>query len=246
MRRRSLTQVPEHRRFESRRTLACSAKAFLVPYNSLTSNTFYFSTVEDESKPRRRPALRRRTRHRKHRTTRHGRALHSPPARRFDDDPSRRVLPAQQSNRLGRSHSVALLLHPHRPRGGVPLTEIRTRSTPDRSPQADSRRRASVHHRDRVSTRAGDPAPPARERRDCKLDHASPDPGRVASNASPPTSAVATGARCTCAKRPAPKHLSRRSTMPWASAPLPEGSARTSCRRPLTRTCSATRAIQAA
>ena len=61
------------------------------------------------------------------------------------------VLPAQQSNRLGRSHPVAHLLHPHRPRGGVPLTEIRTRSTPDLSPQADSRRRASVHHRDRVS-----------------------------------------------------------------------------------------------
>ena len=44
-------------------------------------------------------------------------------------------------------------------------------------------------------------------------------------------------------KRPAPKHLSRRSTMPWASAPLREGSARTSCRRPLARTCSATRAL---
>ena len=29
-----------------------------------------------------------------------------------------------------------------------------------------------------------------------------------------------TGARCMCAKRPVPKHLSRRSTMPWASAPL--------------------------
>ena len=62
-------------------------------------------------------------------------------------------LPAQQSNRLGRNHPVAHLLHPHRPRGGVPLTEIRTRSTPDLSPQADSRRRASVHHRDRLSAR---------------------------------------------------------------------------------------------
>ena len=48
MRRRSLSQVPEHRRFESRRTLACSAKAFPVPYNSLTYNKFCFSTVEDE------------------------------------------------------------------------------------------------------------------------------------------------------------------------------------------------------
>ena len=48
LRRRSLTQVPEHRRVESRRTLACSAKAFPVPDNSLTSNTFNFSTVEDE------------------------------------------------------------------------------------------------------------------------------------------------------------------------------------------------------
>ena len=41
---------------------------------------------------------------------------------------------------------------------------------------------ASVHHRDRVSTRAGDPAAPARERRDCELDHASPDPGRPATH----------------------------------------------------------------
>ena len=37
LRRRSLTRVPEHRRLESRRTLACSAKAFHVPDNSLTS-----------------------------------------------------------------------------------------------------------------------------------------------------------------------------------------------------------------
>ena len=91
------------------------------------------------SKPRRRPALRRRTRHRQDRT-RHGRAFHSPPGRRHDDDPSRRVLPAQQSNRLGRSHPVAHLLHPHRPRGGVPLVKVRTRSTPDLSPQARSRK----------------------------------------------------------------------------------------------------------
>ena len=48
LRRRSMTRVPEHRRFESRRTLACSAKAFPVPDNSLTYNAFYFSTVEDE------------------------------------------------------------------------------------------------------------------------------------------------------------------------------------------------------
>ena len=48
LRRRSLTQVPEHRRFKSCRTLLCSAKAFPVPFNSLTSNKFYFSTVEDE------------------------------------------------------------------------------------------------------------------------------------------------------------------------------------------------------
>ena len=40
----------------------------------------------------------------------------------------------QQSNRMGRSHPVAHLLHPHRPRGGVSLAEIRTRSTPDLSP----------------------------------------------------------------------------------------------------------------
>ena len=49
LRRRSLTRVPEHRRVESRRTLACSAKAFSVPDNSLTYNAFYSSTVEDES-----------------------------------------------------------------------------------------------------------------------------------------------------------------------------------------------------
>ena len=62
----------------------------------------------------------------------------------------------------------------------VPLAEIRTRSTPDLSPQADSRRRASVYHRDRLSTRAGDSPAPVRERRECELGHASPDPGRPA------------------------------------------------------------------
>ena len=50
MRRRALTQASENCRLESRRTLACSAKAFPVPDNLLTSNRFYFSTVEDESK----------------------------------------------------------------------------------------------------------------------------------------------------------------------------------------------------
>ena len=45
---RSAARFPEHRRFESHRTLICSAKAFPVPNNSLTSNKFYFSTVEDE------------------------------------------------------------------------------------------------------------------------------------------------------------------------------------------------------
>ena len=40
LRRRSLTQVPEYRRFESRRTLECSAKAFPVPDNSLPYITF--------------------------------------------------------------------------------------------------------------------------------------------------------------------------------------------------------------
>ena len=71
-------------------------------------------------------------------------------------DPSRCVLPAQQRNRMGRGHPVAHLLHTDRPRGGVPLAEIRTRPTPDLSPQAHPRRRPSVHHRDRLSARAGD------------------------------------------------------------------------------------------
>ena len=70
-------------------------------------------------------------------------------------DPSRCVLPAQQRNRMGRGHPVAHLLHTDRPRGGVPLAEIRTRPTPDLSPQAHPRRRPSVHHRDRLSARAG-------------------------------------------------------------------------------------------
>ena len=126
----------------------------------------------------------------------------------------------------------------------VPLAEIRTRSTPDLSPQADSRRRASVHHRHRVSTRAGDPTPPARERRDCELDHASPGPGRPTTH----HRHLPTCRRRTLHVRKATRaeHLSRRSTMPWASAPLREGPAKASCRRPLTRTCSATRAIQSA
>ena len=60
-------------------------------------------------------------------------------------------------NRMGRSHPVAHLLHPHRPRGGVPFVEIGTWATSDLSPQSHPRRRPSVHHRDRLSARAGDP-----------------------------------------------------------------------------------------
>ena len=41
-------------------------------------------------------------------------------------------------------------------------------------------RRPSVHHRNRVSTRAGDSSTPARERRVRELDHTSPDPRRAA------------------------------------------------------------------
>ena len=52
-------------------------------------------------KPGHRPALPHRHRHRPHRGARHRRALHPPAGRRLDDDPSGRVLPAQQSNRLG-------------------------------------------------------------------------------------------------------------------------------------------------
>ena len=60
--------------------------------------------------------------------------------------------------------------------------KVRTRPTPDLSPQAHPRRRPSVHHRDRLSTRAGDSPAPARERRDCELDHALPEPGRPATH----------------------------------------------------------------
>ena len=53
-------------------------------------------------------------------------------------------------------------------------------ATRDAGAWAQVLRRASVHHRHRLPTRAGAPAAPARERRDCELDHASPDPGRPA------------------------------------------------------------------
>ena len=64
-----------------------------------------------------------------------------------------------RSNETGWDEATlwAHLLHPHRPRDGVPLAEIRTRPTPDLSPQAHPRRGPSVHHRDRLSARAGDP-----------------------------------------------------------------------------------------
>ena len=81
-------------------------------------------------KPRHRPALPHRTRHRPHRRARHRRALHLPAGRRLDDDPSGRVLPAQQSDRLGRGNPVAYLRHADRHRGGIPLAEIRTRPAP--------------------------------------------------------------------------------------------------------------------
>ena len=82
------------KRFEDALT-KLSEGAIETAYTETTRQGLAAYRSAQSSKPRRRPALRRRTRHRQHRTTRHGRALHSPPGLRFDDDPSRRVLPAQ-------------------------------------------------------------------------------------------------------------------------------------------------------
>ena len=67
-----------------------------TPRSSLTTHR-----TAQSKEPRHRTALRYRTRHRPHRRARHRGSLLPPPASRLDDDPSRGVLPAKQSNRLG-------------------------------------------------------------------------------------------------------------------------------------------------
>ena len=177
---------------------------------------------------------RHRLHHRAHGSARlrarHRRALHPPPAPRLHADPPRRVLPAHQSNRLGRIHPVAHLLHPHRHRGRVPLPEIRARLTPHLSPQAHPRRRSSVHLRHRLSTRPGD----SRRRRQTgqcaswtTLRRTLEGQQRITA-----TFRQADGRTCTCAKPPAPNHPSRPSTRPWASTTHREGSAKPSSKRP--------------
>ena len=179
-------------------------------------------------KPTRRPALRHRTRYRPQRRARHRGALHPTPGRRLDDDPSGGVLPAQQSNRLGRGNPVANLCHPHRPRGRLPLAEIGARTATHLPPQAHPRRRTSVHHRRSPTSSCSSSddgcAKPASTRAGTPFDGSSKD-----NSASPPPSDAPMGAPCMYAKPPALNRPSRPSTTPWASTPHPERPARPSC-----------------
>ena len=177
-------------------------------------------------KPTRRPALRHRTRHRPQRRARHRGALLPPPGRSLDDDPSGGVLPAQQSNRLGRGNPVANLCHPHRPRGRLPLTEIGTRTATHLPPQAHpapkdicsspSSPTSSYSSSDDVC------AKPATTRAGTPFDESSKD-----NSASPPPSDAPMGAPCMYAKPPALNRPSRPSTTPLGIDPAPGATRKT-------------------
>ena len=179
-------------------------------------------------KPTRRPALRHRTRHRPQRRARHRGSLLPPPGRRLDDDPSGGVLPAQQSNRLGRGNPVANLCHPHRPRGRLPFAEIRARTAAHLPPQAHPAPKdiCSSPSSPTSSCSSSDDvcAKPATMRAGTPFDGSSKD-----NSASPPPSDAPMGAPCMYAKPPALNRPSRPSTTPWASTPHPERPARPSC-----------------
>ncbi len=112
--------------------------------------------------------------------------------------PSRRLLPAQQGDRLGRRHALAHLHHAHRRRSRLPFAQVRTRPATHLPPQAATRRRPPVHHRRRLPARPAHPNPPARPR---QLTPVGPPSGvsSKASSASPPPSDGPTAAPCTCA-----------------------------------------------
>ena len=125
---------------------------------------------------------------------------------------SGRVLPAQQSDRLGRGDSVADLRHADRHRGGVPLAQIRTRPASHLPSQAHSRRRPSVHHRHRLPARPGDsPAssPTGETASGDTLRRILEGHQRITA-----TFRRADGRTFTCERPPVPNRLSRPSTTP--------------------------------
>ena len=90
------------------------------------------------------------------------------------------LLPAQQRDRLGRGHPVAHLHHADRPRGRVPLAQVRARAAAHPPPQAGAGRGPPVHHRDRLPGGPDRPQTPGRRRRARQLDHAAQHPRRPA------------------------------------------------------------------
>ncbi len=98
------------------------------------------------------------------------------------------------------------LHHPDRPRGRVPVAEVRTRPAAHPPPQAGPRRGTPVHHRRRLPGRAGHPAAARRRRRARQLDHAARRPRRPAAR----RRHLPTRRRT----RAAPAHRHRRRTRP--------------------------------
>ena len=89
-------------------------------------------------------------------------------------------------------------------------------------PQAGAVGRPPVPDRHRLSTGAGHPQTPQAAGRGLQLDHAAAHPGRTAAGHGD----LPASGPCTYARPRGQKLIRRPSTTPWASIPLPEGSAR--------------------
>ncbi len=123
-----------------------------------------------QAHPRRRPlpGPRHRRRDRQPGCRRH---LDQTPPGRFEGHPPRRLLPAQQRDRLGRRHVPAHLHHAPRYRSRLPCAPVPTRPATHLLPQAAVRRRPPVPHRRRLAARPAHPNPPAHARQPRRWDH---------------------------------------------------------------------------
>ncbi len=110
------------------------------------------------------------------------RHLDPTPPGRLEGHPRRRLLPAQQRDRLGRRHAPAHLPHAHQRRSRLPCAAVRTRPATHLPPQAAARRRPPGPHRQRLAARPAQPHPLARPRprQPRLLDHPAPPRHRPA------------------------------------------------------------------
>ena len=146
----------------------------------------------------------------------------------LDGHPSRRLLPPQQPDRLGRRHPVAHLHHPDRRRGRLPRPQVRARPAPHLPPQALARANGHLF----ITVIAYQLVQVIRSRLHALGEHASWTTLRRIlegqQRVTEPPSADPTDRRSMSARPRRPNPISEPSTTPSASTRSPAASARPS------------------